>query len=116
MRNEQHAAFPVATNTIRSPRSIILLTPFEFVVASLLWLLAVVFTIWPAALEHAPVSFEQRGVVHHVWHFALLAGSSLLLTGLFYAGARRLQVELVGLFLTLGCPAAAPDRCRRGPG
>lgn len=97
--------FPVlrGTITIRSPRSVLLLLPFEFAFAVALWFVSVVFTIWPEALEHAPVSFEQRGFIHHVWHYALLAGSIMLLWGMFSAGRRRLQVELVGLFLVLGC-------------
>lgn len=97
--------FPVLRGTIaiRSPRSVLLMAPFEFCIALSLWLTAIVFTIWPEALEHAPVSFEQRGFVHHTWHYALLFGSSLLMTGMLWAGVRRLQIELVGLFMVIGC-------------
>jgi hypothetical protein len=99
------ADFPVlrGTITIRNPRSVLLLQPFQFCLAFALWLTAIVFTIWPEALEHAPVSFEQRGIVHHVWHYALLLGTSVLMCGMLSAGRRRLQAELIGLFLLIGC-------------
>lgn len=105
MNRPNGSDFPVmkGTITIRNPRSVLLLVPLEFSLALALWLTSIVFTIWPEVLEHAPVSFEQRGVVHHVWHYALLLGSSLMLVGLLSAGTRRLQIELVGLVLVIGC-------------
>lgn len=90
------------TFTIRSPRSVILLQPFQLSLALALAAVSVVFTIWPQVLDHSPVSFERRGIVHHVWHYMLLAGSLVTLGGMFSAGRRRLRVELVGLCLLVG--------------
>jgi hypothetical protein len=58
-----------------------------------------VFTIWPQALEHSPISFEKRGVVHHIWHYSLLGGSILSLYGMFSASKLRLQYEFIGLLI-----------------
>lgn len=93
------------TFTIRSPRSVLLLNPFQLPIVFAIAVTAVIFTIFPEVLEHSPVSFEQRGVVHHVWHYSLLLASVLTLIGMVSAGRRRLQVELVGICLlvaTLG--------------
>lgn len=60
-----------------------LLHPFQLPVCVCLFVVAIVFTIFPEALEHSPVSFETRGVLHHIWHYALLFGALLVLIGLF---------------------------------
>lgn len=85
------------TFTIRSPRSVLLLNPFQLPLVVGLLLVAVVFTIWPQALDHSPVSFEKRGLVHHVWHYTLLLGSALTLVGMLAAARWRLKAEFVGL-------------------
>jgi membrane-associated HD superfamily phosphohydrolase len=90
------------TITIRSPRSVVLLQPFQLSLVLALWIVSVIFTVWPQALEHSAISFEQRGIVHHVWHYTLLAASATTLVGMFSAGRRRLQVELIGLCLLVG--------------
>ncbi len=89
------------TISIRSPRAVLLLNPTLPIVLSLLFV-SVVFTIWPEALDHSPISFERRGIVHHVWHYSLLAGSLLALVGMFATFRRRLQLELAGTFLLVG--------------
>lgn len=93
------------TFTIRSPRSVLLLYPFQLTIVVAILAVSVTFTFWPEALEHAPVSFEQRGVIHHVWHYALLAGSGGTLWGMLSASALRLKVELIGLCLLVGALA-----------
>lgn len=90
------------TFTIRSPRSVVLLQPFQLAIAVALTIVSVVFTIWPEVLDHTPVSFERRGLIHHTWHYLLLAGSVSTLAGMFSAGPRRLKIELVGLCLLIG--------------
>ena len=97
--NDRHR-LPVVKRTISftSPRSAILLNPAVLIVMSIL-VAAAIFTIWPEALEHSPISFEKRGVVHHIWHYALLGGSVLALYGMFSASLRRLQFEFAGLVL-----------------
>jgi hypothetical protein len=86
-------------------RRVLLLHPFELPLAVGLLVLAVVFTAFPEVLEHSPVSFEARGVIHHVFHYALLFGAALTVTGLFAVGPRGLAVELAGLTLLLACLA-----------
>lgn len=84
------------TISFTSPRQVFLRNPVAIEVTGL-FIIAIVFTIWPLALEHSPISFEQRGVVHHVWHYTLLGGSALALFGMFSAHPRRLQLEFVGV-------------------
>lgn len=97
---------PINQRTIRlrwrSPRKVALLNPFQLPLALCLALVAITFTLWPEALEHSPISFERRGIVHHAWHYSLLAGSLILLFGMFYAGRRRLAFELGGLIIVWG--------------
>lgn len=88
--------------TIRNPRDVLLLHPATTALVLAFTTVAVVFTFWPQMLDHAPVSFERRGIVHHIWHYVLLTGSLLTLFGMFSAGARRLRVELVGLCVLVG--------------
>lgn len=88
--------------SLRNPRDVLLLNPFQLPLVVGLLTAAVVFTFWPAALDHAPVSFERRGVVHHIWHYALLAGAATTLAGMLSAGTRRLRTELVGLCVLIG--------------
>lgn len=86
----------------RSPRNVLLLQPFQLFLVVALVAVSVVFTIWPEVLEHSPVSFEKRGVVHHGWHYLLLAGSLITLAGMLSASVRRLRLELVGVCLLVG--------------
>jgi hypothetical protein len=92
------------TISIRSPRAVILMNPL-FPVIVCMFGIAVVFTVWPEALDHSPISFERSGIIHHVWHYALLGGSTLSLIGMFGTFKRRLEVELAGLIVIAGCLA-----------
>ncbi len=58
---------------------------------------SIVFTVQPEALVHSPVSFEARGIVHHVWHYTLFGGALLGLLGAVIVDRR--SMELVGLIL-----------------
>jgi hypothetical protein len=95
-----HHRLPVVKRTISfsSPRSVLLLNPTLPLVLCLFGI-AIVFTVWPTALDHAPIGFERRGVIHHIWHYSLLGGSLLALYGMFSANLRRLQFEFAGLLL-----------------
>ncbi len=87
----------------KSLRRVLLLHPFELPLAVCVLAIAVVFTVFPDVLEHSPISFETRGALHHVWHYLLLLGGALTVTGLFAAGPRCLVIELAGLTLLLMC-------------
>lgn len=94
---------PLATRTIsiRSPRAVLLLNPtLPLVLAA--FGVSIVFTIWPEALNHSPIGFERRGIIHHVWHYTLFVGSALALVGMFGTFTRRLEVELFGTILLAG--------------
>ncbi len=91
--------------SFRSPRAVALLLPFQLPLVLTLAALSVVFTVAPETLDHTPISFETRGVVHHVWHYTLLAGSLLATVGMFVVHRRRLQIELSGLCLLTGALA-----------
>ncbi len=86
-------------------RSVLLLGQSTLPILVCLVLVAVVFTISPKALDHAPVAFETRGVIHHVWHYTLLGGSLLALFGALTLHKRGLMVELVGLILVVAALA-----------
>ncbi len=88
--------------SIRSPFAVMVLAPCQLPLMLVLGALSIVFTIWPDVLQHSPISFETRGVLHHVWHYSLLAGSMLALVGMFSTRAYRLRVELSGLSILLG--------------
>lgn len=89
--------------TLRSPFAVLVLMPFQLPVVLAIGLVSVVFTIWPEVLQHSPVGFETRGILHHVWHYSLLAGSVLALVGMFWTNQRlRLRIELAGLFVLMG--------------
>ncbi len=88
--------------SIRSPFAVMVLGPFQLPLILALGVVSVVFTIWPDALQHSAISFETRGILHHVWHYSLLVGSVLTLTGMFWTDNRRLRVELSGLFILMG--------------
>ncbi len=78
------------------------LMPFQLPLMLAIFMVSVVFTIWPDALQHSPISFEKQGLVHHIWHYSLMLGALLVLIGLFWTSPRRLTVELVGLFALIG--------------
>ncbi len=101
-RHEYDIPIIRSTVSIRSPRAVTLLQPVLVPTVLLLLVLSVVFTIWPEALNHTPISFETRGFVHHAWHYTLFAGSLLTTIGLFVNHRRRLQIELSGLCLLVG--------------
>jgi len=89
--------------TIRSPRDVIVLHPFQVPLVLCLFVLTVVFTGWPDALQHTPIGgFETQGPIHHIWHYALMFGSLLILVGMFWTSTRRLTVELAGVFILMG--------------
>lgn len=88
--------------SLRSPFAVLILLPFYLPLILSIFGVSVVFTIWPDALEHSPISFEAKGVLHHVWHYSLMLGSLLVLVGLFWASLRRLTAELAGLFVLMG--------------
>ncbi len=67
--------------------------------AACLVLVSFIFTVSPQALDHSPVAFETRGLWHHVWHYALLAGAILALVGSLSRHPRALTAELAGLIL-----------------
>lgn len=83
-------------------RAVILLYGVELPIIASLFVVSLVFTVWPGALEHSPISFEERGLVHHVWHYTLLAGASLVLLGMLWNNRKRLKVELMGTVLLIG--------------
>ena len=60
-------------------------------------LLGTAFTISPEFLEHSPIGFEQRGVVHHGFHYLILIGGFTLLIGIW---SRDPLLEVLGLW---GC-------------
>lgn len=103
-RDENSGMVIRASFTFTHPRAVILTNP-TVLIAFGLFILSVVFTIWPNALEHAPISFERRGVVHHIWHYSLLGGSMLALYGMFTVGRYRLQYEFFGLLLLVNAMA-----------
>ncbi|MCA1571717.1 MAG: hypothetical protein LC798_15665 [Chloroflexi bacterium] len=84
-------------------RDELLLHPYELPLAASAFIIAIVFTVLPDVLEHSPVGFETRGIIHHVWHYALLLGAALNLIGRFAKGAVALTLQGVGLALLLGC-------------
>lgn len=93
---------PWGTFTLHNLRSTLLMNPIQLPLVLALMVVSITFTFWPQALDHSPVGFEQRGVVHHVWHYTLLLGSSLTLAGMLSTGRSRLQVEFIGLCLLIG--------------
>lgn len=89
------------TFSIRSPRAVLLLNPTVPIVVCIL-IVSIIFTFWPQTLNHSPISFERRGIVHHIWHYSLLAGSLLALVGMFGTFKRRLEFELFGTIILAG--------------
>ncbi len=77
----------------------LLLHGFELALALALVIVGLIFTAFPEALEHAPAGFETRGVIHHIFHYTLLAGAILVVVGLVIDGPRT---EMVGLILLAG--------------
>jgi hypothetical protein len=73
----------------------VLLHPAEVSLTLSLLTVSLVFTAFPGFLEHSPVAFETRGLVHHAWHYTLLAGSATALAGLLlfdHAWARSMRL------------------------
>ncbi len=97
--------YDTPTVAFRSPRAVALLHPFQLPLVLGLVVLATVFTVWPAALSHVPISFETRGIVHHIWHYTMFAGALLATYGMVAISRRRLQIELAGLALVIGALA-----------
>lgn len=67
-------------------RTIALVWPAELCLVLSLLLTSVVFTVFPEALEHTPISFETRGIIHHAWHYLILASSASAAAGLMAMG------------------------------
>lgn len=86
-------------------RRILLLRPVEVAIVTALAVLSLVFTFVPDLLEHAPISFERRGLIHHFWHYTLMIGSFGALFGLFVKGRWQALVELIGVILLSGALA-----------
>lgn len=107
MRHDRHDDVPLlsGTFTIRSPREVLLLNPLQAPLVVTLLGVSVVFTFWPELLAHAPVGFEALGVMHHIWHYALLVGSAATLVGMLAASPYRLKIELIGLIILCGALA-----------
>lgn len=83
---------------MRPVRAVLFTKPFELLLAACLFVLGVVMILSPTVLEHTPISFETRGVIHHLWHYSLIAGGALTLFGLLWDRPRlALRIELVGL-------------------
>lgn len=83
------------TISFNSPKDVLLQNPTVLPVFAV-FAAAVIFTIWPSALEHSPISFERRGVIHHIWHYTLLSGCLVTLYGMFSAHRLRAQIEFFG--------------------
>ncbi len=90
------------TPVFRPPIGVLLLHPFQLPAVVSLFVLSVTFTIWPELLDHAAVSFEVRGPVHHIWHYSLLGGAIVTLLGMFYVSRRYVQIELAGVCVLTG--------------
>ena len=56
--------------------------------------LGTLFTFSPELLEHSPVGFEARGVIHHIWHYTVLIGGMALVIGVWL---RDDLIEALGL-------------------
>jgi len=88
-------------------RSVLLALGITFVT------LGSVFTISPELLEHSPVGFEQRGAVHHIWHYMILIGGLSLLIGLLMPDRAFERIGLVGcglpVLLNLAAAMLADD-------
>ncbi len=82
-------------------RTVLLLHPIELPIVACILLVAVAFTLAPDTLEHTAVSFEQRGIVHHAWHYTLLSGAVLTLVGLLTQSRIAFRVEFAGLMLLI---------------
>lgn len=95
-----YAALRALINVKTKPlRTVLLLHPVELPVAVCLFVIAAVFTLAPETLGHTAVSFERRGIVHHLWHYALLFGSALTVIGLLVDARRALLAEFAGVVL-----------------
>lgn len=85
-------------------RDELLLNPYELPFSFSVLVVAIIFTLSPQTLEHSPIGFETRGIIHHLWHYALLLpGAVLNLVGRFTRErAWGLALEGIGLALLLG--------------
>lgn len=90
---------------MRRVRDVVLLHPFHFPLVCTMFVVSLVFTVFPEALEHTPVSFETRGPIHHIWHYALLLGSALTIVGMFGVDRKSIRTELVGLVMLFSAAA-----------
>lgn len=57
-------------------------------------ILGTLFTISPELLEHSPVGFETRGILHHVFHYLILIGGLALTLAV---SIRDRVMEIAGL-------------------
>lgn len=87
----------------RSLLAVALLRPVQFPLVVALLVVGIVTLVAPDALQHSPVTFETRGLIHGTWHYSLLVGSALCMVGMFWTRPRwQLPVELAGLILLMG--------------
>lgn len=84
------------------PVPFLLVHGFELALTLALVIVGIIFTAFPAALEHAPIGFENRGILHHSFHYGLLVGAVLAFVGLIWSAPRT---EMVGLILVAGAIA-----------
>ena len=56
---------------------------FSLILGLAFVVLGTAFTVFPDLLDHTAVGFEQRGILHHVWHAVVWLGGYALLTGVF---------------------------------
>lgn len=84
-------------------RDELLVHPYELPLMVCVLAVAAVFTVFPAALEHTPVSFETRGLIHHLgFHYLLLCGAAFNLAGrVMHRPAVSLWMQFAGLAMIL---------------
>lgn len=82
-----------------SRREYVILYAPVFVIGVCFVILGTLFTVFPPLLNHSPVSFENRGPIHHLWHYLLLVGGFGLMLGIWY---RHLQTENWALWVCAG--------------
>lgn len=76
-------------------RTVLLLHPFQVPIMVAMLIVAIVFQISPDTLSHTAVSFETRGIAHHVlFHYPLLFGAAFALAGLLIEGGRVVIADL----------------------
>lgn len=84
--------------SLRDVRDALFLNPYQLSVALALFVVTLVFVMWPEALDHDPIAFQDRGTMHHTWHYTLLVSSFVVLWAMVWAHpAQRVMSEILGL-------------------